>query len=488
MADQFDARLEALLRTTLKAEAASLAVLIGAADVLQRRESRRRNPARGRTRLLAAAASRVHAQLTWRAERAQHRLSPMLILLLLSLLLALALALVTVGSRLPDLWSSVVPSPTHSVSTERMAVGPAPPGPPQPGGIALVTSGPQRSVVLVDPSAGATRALTPPLIEMLDRNGCARHSDVDQTADVADMTWSPDGRALAFQLAAGQVDQSEPRPSCGLFVVSSDGQTVERVLPAPDWEAPAHYSPVWAPDGSQIAVALGQSVALVPLDGSDLVDLGRPCDGCQPVFLASIGGWSPDGSLIAAQFVDDGCCADDTTYYIAVVDVVTAEWTLLWSGTSHEAPGGQTSYGLIGWLRDGRVAALSNEGVFAARSDEPGAWTQLPLRGSFVDPDGHRQLGLWSPDQTRAALADSSASDGLRVRHLTTGRIDAIADWVGVRPLAWSPDGEQLAVVRTLARELWLIEADGGNPRRLASGNRFEVAWQPVWPGEENDR
>ena len=452
----------------------------------------------------AAAVKPAHGQVTWRAERAPHRLSPMLILLLLSLLLALALGLVTVGSRLPNLWTSVVPSPTISVPTasvvpsptpsaptQRMAVGPAPAGPPQPGGIAHVTSGPQRGIVLVDPSAGAARPLTPPLIEMLDRNGCARETDLDvqQSAFVDQMTWSPDGRALAFQLAVGQVNRSEPRPSCGLFVVSSDGQTLERVLPAPDWETPLDYSPAWAPDGSHIAVALEQSVALVPLDGSDLLDLGRPCDGCQPAVFDAIGGWSPDGSLIAAQFVDDDCCADDTAHYIAVANVVTAEWTLLWSGTSQEAPGEPSDFGLLGWLHDGRVAAFSKEGIFAAQTDVPGGWTQLPFRGPFVDPDGHWQLGLWSPDQSRAALGDST--DGVRVRHLTTGRIDKIVDWILAHPLVWSPDGGQLVVVRGSARELWLIEADGGNPRRLASGtgDRFSsVAWQPVWPGEENER
>jgi hypothetical protein len=443
----------------------------------------------------ATAALPVHRQVTWRTERAPHRLSPMLVLPLLGLLLPLSLVLVMIGSRLPSFSTPVVPSPTPSVSTERITVGPAPAGPPQPGGIAYVTDGPRRGIVLADPSTGDTRPLTPPLIEMLDRHGCADEADlgVRQSAFVQDMTWSPDGGALVFHLVVGQREVSDSRPSCGLFVVSSDGQTLQRVLPAPDWETPYDYSPAWAPDGSQIAVALGQSIAVVPLDGSDLVDLGRPCDGCRPTVFASIGGWSPDASLIAAQFVDDGCCADDTNYHIAVVDAVTAEWTLLWSGTSHEGPGGPTGFGLLGWLHDGRVAAaLSKEGVFAARSDEPGEWTQLPIPHSVVDPDGDPRLGLWSPDQTRAAIMADRSPDGLRVRDLTTGRIDTIAAWTIAYPLAWSPDGEQLAVVRGVARprELWLIEAEGGNPRRLASttGDRIPVAWQPVWLGEEDER
>jgi hypothetical protein len=483
VAEPFEARFDALLRATLKAEAAAVPVAIRPADVLQRRELRRRDRPGGWTRLLAAAVSRVHGEGTWRAERAPLRLSPILMLLVLSLLLALALAVVTVGSLVPNLWISVLPSPTAGVPSARLVVGPAPAGPPQAGALTLVSSdqGARRGLVMMDPDSGVTRALTPPLIEMLEGNGCVRGTDlnVERTALVTDMTWSPDGRALVFQLAVGRVEQSEPRPSCGLFVASSDGQSLIRVLSAPDWEAPAHYSPAWAPDGSQIAVALGQSIALVQLDGADLVDMGRPCDNCQPVFLASIGGWSADGSMIAAQFVD----ADDATSYIAIVDVTTGKWTPLWSGPTQVNVG----YELIGWLRDGRVAAFASEGVLAARSDEPGEWTEVPSLGPTVDAGGERQLGLWSPDQTRSALRPSSPGDGLRLRDLTTGRIESIADWVGVHPLAWSPDGERLAVVRTVARELWLIDADGGNPRHVASGSEFSLAWQPVWAAQDSE-
>jgi hypothetical protein len=72
----------------------------------------------------AAAGSPVHGQVTWRGEPAPLRLSPTLILLLLSLLLTLALAFATAGSWLPNLWTSVVPSPPPSVPTERIAVPP----------------------------------------------------------------------------------------------------------------------------------------------------------------------------------------------------------------------------------------------------------------------------------------------------------------------------------------------------------------------------
>ncbi|MDP8905733.1 MAG: hypothetical protein M3N29_10590 [Chloroflexota bacterium] len=56
MAEHFDMSFESLVRSTLKAEAASLRVAIGPKDVLQRRDVRRRQRSRGRLRLLLIAA------------------------------------------------------------------------------------------------------------------------------------------------------------------------------------------------------------------------------------------------------------------------------------------------------------------------------------------------------------------------------------------------------------------------------------------------
>jgi dipeptidyl aminopeptidase/acylaminoacyl peptidase len=393
------------------------------------------------------------------------------------------------------------PSPTTSLA------GPAPAGAPQPGGIAYGTSGRDGHLAMVDPTTGRARPLTRPLTELLARSGCGPALNASVAGEggfVEDLAWSPDGRALAFQLAAGLGVNDAGQVRCGLYIVSSDGTTLQRLLAPmqPDSGSPFFYSPAWSPDGSQIAVALEQSIALVQLDGTGPVDLGSPCEGCAPTYFSSIGGWSPDGSQVAAQFAvarivdlgDGHRIRDftDATYYIAVVDVATAEWTVLWSSTREPAAGGETGLELLGWLLDGRVAAGSNNGVFAADADQPDEWSLLPFRGARdprFDPDGLGRLDLWSPDQTRDALTSDYETDGLRVRDLLTGQITTIADWeVHGGVAAWSPDGAQLAVVRNEGREIWLIGADGSGPRRLVNDSAtIRVAWQPVWPSDESE-
>lgn len=350
------------------------------------------------------------------------------------------------------------------------------------GGIAYQTAGSDGHLALVDPTTGQSRALTPPLTETLASRGCERQPV--EVGLILEMAWSPDGSALAFQLAAGLHLNSSGKVRCGLLVVSSDGATLRTLLPPrePDrGRGPEqHYSPSWAPDGSHLAVALERSVALVALDGSPPVDLGSPCEDCRPTYLGAIGGWSPDGTRIAAAFTDDQS-ADGEIPVIAVVDVASRTWTVLWEFAGGE---GDTALTVRGWFPDGTVAADSGDGVYSLDPELGGESTLLP----FSEP-----LGTWSPDQTHDALKPQSEGDGLRIRDLSSGEINRIADWEEPdTTIAWSPDGAQLAVLRSRS-EIWLIGADGSDPTRLVTNAGvpyirrepsidIPVTWQPVSP------
>jgi serine/threonine protein kinase len=77
----------------------------------------------------------------------------------------------------------------------------------------------------------------------------------------------------------------------------------------------------------------------------------------------------------------------------------------------------------------------------------------------------------WSPDGSKFAfvnggeviVADNDGRNGRTIMRTDT-------TYVGLANLAWSPDGSQIAVVRSMGGvtgEIWLVSANGGEPRRL---------------------
>jgi dipeptidyl aminopeptidase/acylaminoacyl peptidase len=121
--------------------------------------------------------------------------------------------------------------------------------------------------------------------------------------------------------------------------------------------------------------------------------------------------------------------------------------------------------------------------------------------GAWSDTDPH-----WSPDGTRVAyISDRDGGSRIRIYTLSTGH-DAAVSGAGYEPVAvaWSPDGKTLAFTgRTAGRvqapwappevlqrlvagpgamQVFLVAADGGDPRQLSTGAmtvRGEPAWMP---------
>ena len=224
-----------------------------------------------------------------------------------------------------------------------------------------------------------------------------------------DPAWSPAGRAIAF---------SSSRSGTSLiYVMAADGKGAARRL----GNSPADASePAWSPDGSRIAVAVGDPPRLfvIAADGRGKArSLGG--GGASQAFPA----WSPDGKQIAYIRREPG-------------GPVTELWVMNANGTS---PRRVTNL-------DGTVSAPS-----------------------------------WSPDGRQIAFAAGSGGGfGISVVTLSTGKIEnrTNADGDDIEP-AWSPDGTLIAFSSDGA----IATVDGeGDVTALtdAKNNDSNPVWNPA--------
>jgi Tol biopolymer transport system component len=94
------------------------------------------------------------------------------------------------------------------------------------------------------------------------------------------LTWSPDGRRIAFLIS----------DSGSLYVVNADGSTLLEV--AGDVITDGGSPPSWSPDGERIAYASEEGIKMVRLDGTQSILLASGDYHRAPA-------WSPDGQYVA---------------------------------------------------------------------------------------------------------------------------------------------------------------------------------------------
>ncbi len=208
--------------------------------------------------------------------------------------------------------------------------------------------------------------------------------------------------------------------------------------------------PTWSPDRSQIAFAEvnprnGDPVALWVMnrDGSDerkLADLhGR--FGVSSSYRIGFD-WSPDGTkLVFSDRVDK-----ESTYDLYIVDVASGEVTQLTSDdqSDEEEPD---------W----------------SPTDDVVAYHHAP-KGDGIPAEGYDVYTVDVSDGTTTQLTDN--------------------EWWDYSPL-WSPDGESIAFFSTrddfhsedgpYEWDLWLMDADGSNERRLTeqATRKMDATWSP---------
>jgi Tol biopolymer transport system component len=293
-------------------------------------------------------------------------------------------------------------------------------------------------------------------------------TDLPRNGRIWPASWSPDGQKILYE-------------SPGVWVVDADGLN-EVHLGEGD-------SPVWSPDGSQVALATDNGLVVVNADGGGrrlLVDLGELDLPESDDRWINSPAWSPDGGMIAfeagAFIPDPSDVSEQTGTSISGVWIVDADGSNLRRLAKDLAVSCDAS-----WSPDG--------GSIAFRSRNGEDWD---IYVADVVTGGLRQLTAspatetdlrWSPSSGSIAFVSrsSDASDiyvvdvaGGGLQQLTTSPAN---DW---EP-RWSPDGSKIAFVSGYTPgkdedpEIWLMDADGSNKVRLAEGSQSYdyPAWSP---------
>jgi Tol biopolymer transport system component len=260
------------------------------------------------------------------------------------------------------------------------------------------------------------------------------------------------------------------------------------------------------------------------LDGRHERSLVRCAGSCT---LVSSAAWSPDGTHVAFSVSCGGGCgsAGDPYHGIRVVDLATGNDHLLVKGDLFGPSLDWSPDGLrISYVADGRIHIMDADGtnrtVVAGTSDpvvtaswspdgtlfayvSGGALSLIGVDGSdptVVAPSTHPTLfaPTWSPDGEEIAYRTGcdvwvATPDGQRrtraaeLRSVVPGARCG-SDLGSSEELAWSPDGQQIAVFVEDGRfqRVVLMQADGSNLRVLSQVDRkfrpFGLAWQPIPP------
>ena len=313
------------------------------------------------------------------------------------------------------------------------------------------------------------------------------------------MDWSPDDTMIAAQAYGPPGQRGIEQP---LIVVNADG-TDQRVVAG--WSLEGFRVVEWAVDGSFIAFSSGQKLLAVSPDGGEpwtLVD--RPAYDLR---------FSPDGKQVA-YFAPPG----QPSYDIYITDLANGQerrlihgsWqpgSLAWSPDGRKlafTSGDAQPWGIYAALPQGELLPLwlTPDGAFyltalvgdafyssTERSAPSGSVAEWPFRASF-SPDG--SMFALTAISTAVPFSDncSGLDQDLFVLATATGKglnvtNDTTASQMG--PVAWSPDGQWLAVTGArgcATNRLEMIRPDGTGRRTImdypdTGKSVVPVAWSP---------
>ncbi len=132
------------------------------------------------------------------------------------------------------------------------------------------------------------------------------------------------------------------------------------------------------------------------------------------------------------------------------------------------------------WLTNDRLLCIKKDKLWITHLAGFGV-SGLELGGSYlvldVAPDGNRLLMMKKAGSGSIYVGDIDQQHVLEIiRGEEYEKSHAIC-----YPSAWSPDGQTIACVGGVEDEVWLVNADGSNPRKVANSDYFwrKFQWSP---------
>jgi len=290
------------------------------------------------------------------------------------------------------------------------------------------------------------------LIGVVGVDGSADH--VLSTAEpAAEPAWNPTGTLVAFTalLPGGATAVHVIDPATG----------AERAVTPTGWR-----TPVWSPDGAQLAVVSGAGatadLGVVSAAGGDPTVLIAWNDHGGDDAVTGRPAWSPDGSRLAAMLTEYSAGVP-TAAEVAVLGADRPGY----SAVGYEYGKPVVTGRQVVWAADGDI-------VFDLNAGGPTDLGKINPNGYGWQPiaKGKADIGGYSPDGTTLLVALDGAvvsftGGASRVLHTpATGAVDS-------HPV-YTASGTQIVFCESTAAgsDVWVMEADGSGLRRLTSSGQ----------------
>ena len=294
----------------------------------------------------------------------------------------------------------------------------------------------------------------------------ATQSNVEIIAPAAvrydSLTFSPDGDYIYYGVSSQDIPQS------GLFQVPTLGGAPKKVLV----NLESSYTISFSPDGKQFAFVRSESgkefaLMIANADGTGerkLVARKNPPE--------SIGhpAWSPDGKRIAYR-VRNADSNDDTIFEAQVADGSTKPLT------SQR------------WFRISALAWLSDGGGLLMLATPQQQNVRQVWQLSYPEGEAHRLTNDLNDYDGMSLTADSGTLAVVKTERQANVWVAPTGDASRTRPitsgsgkndteLTFAPDGTKIIYQSNASgdEDIWIVNADGGNPRQLTANSRVNLS------------